>query len=288
MRHISTLFFCLLLLLSTAYAQDSSNLKIQGLKILGRKQLPLTASNTEPVIIRIRCGASNLNTEPLIIIDGVLAEKFGLKNIDPNDIENITILKGPEATTLFGSPGLSGVIVITTKNKRTIIVKDEVTGEPIPAATIDLVYGKHLKRLLSDSLGRVIINDIKSGTNYELQVSNIGYKTYKALMNASTLKAGYSVSLRRNYADLREIVVTSERCITCRNMTYADEKIIACGNLGVKVISDESKIVTRVENGIKLYPNPVLRSQQVNIEFGNTRAQKIMLNLFSLDGKWLK
>src|SRR5688572_3181412 len=68
MRHISTLFFYLVLLFSNVNAQDTSKLKVQGLKITDR-QLPLTTSNTEPVI-RFRCGYSNLNTEPLIVIDG--------------------------------------------------------------------------------------------------------------------------------------------------------------------------------------------------------------------------
>src|SRR5688572_7719895 len=287
MRHISTLFFCLLLLSTAVYAQDSSNLKIQGLKILSR-QLPITTPNTEPVIIRIRCGYSNSYAMPLIVIDGIVAKKNELKNMDPNDIENITVLKGSEGTTLFGSRGVSGVIVITTKNKRTIKIKDAVTGEPLPSATVDLFYGKHNKnsrRSLSDSLGQVIINDIKPGTNYELQVSSIGYKTYKASVNASILKKGYSVSLRRNYADLQEVVVTSGRSITCRDLTYAVERTIACGNSGVVVISDKSKVVTDVEKGVKIYPNPVLRFQQVNIQFENTKAEKIILKLFSLDGK---
>src|SRR5688572_25022231 len=79
MRHISTLFFCLLLLSTAVYAQDSSNLKIQGLKILSR-QLPITTPNTEPVIIRIRCGYSNSCAMPLIVIDGIVAKKNELKN----------------------------------------------------------------------------------------------------------------------------------------------------------------------------------------------------------------
>ena len=88
MRHISTLLVCLVLLFSTAYAQDSSDLKIPGLKILSG-QLPRTTPNTEPVIIRLRCGVSNFKSEPLIVIDGIVAEEFGLKNIEPNDIESI-------------------------------------------------------------------------------------------------------------------------------------------------------------------------------------------------------
>ena len=36
---------------------------------------------------------------------------------------------------------------------------------------------------------------------------------------------------------------------------------------------------------VKLYPNPVSRSQQVSIEFENAKTEKISVRLFSLDGK---
>ena len=36
-------------------------------------------------------------------------------DINPNDIENITVLKGPEAAALYGNEGANGVILITTK-----------------------------------------------------------------------------------------------------------------------------------------------------------------------------
>lgn len=38
-----------------------------------------------------------------------------IADINPNDIENVTVLKGPEATALYGSQASSGAIVITTK-----------------------------------------------------------------------------------------------------------------------------------------------------------------------------
>jgi TonB-dependent SusC/RagA subfamily outer membrane receptor len=130
MRHISTLSFILILLFSTVYAQDSSNLKSQGLKILNR-QLPPTTPTTEPVVIRIRCLGSNLSPDPLLIIDGIVAEKFDLRNINPDNIESISILKGSTATALYGCRAMSGVIIITTKsaNARVISVKDMFTGE---------------------------------------------------------------------------------------------------------------------------------------------------------------
>src|SRR5690606_25887736 len=40
----------------------------------------------------------------------------GLSDINPEDIENITVLKGPNATALYGQRGANGAIIITTKS----------------------------------------------------------------------------------------------------------------------------------------------------------------------------
>jgi TonB family protein len=51
---------------------------------------------------------------PLIIIDGVVNEN-GLKNINPNQISTISVLKNKSATAVFGEKGENGVIIVTLK-----------------------------------------------------------------------------------------------------------------------------------------------------------------------------
>lgn len=69
------------------------------------------------------------NNQPLIVVDGVPLENdpglqdigrgvdwgSAINNINPADIENINILKGPTASAKYGSRGSNGVILITTK-----------------------------------------------------------------------------------------------------------------------------------------------------------------------------
>ncbi len=84
----------------------------------------------------------SLSNEPLFVVDGVIMDNQTLNetsnqgsalglasdrpnrtndyqnriaDINPNDIESITVLKGPEATALYGSQASSGAIIITTK-----------------------------------------------------------------------------------------------------------------------------------------------------------------------------
>jgi TonB-linked SusC/RagA family outer membrane protein len=61
-------------------------------------------------------GLSTINgpTDPLIVIDNFIYEG-DINNINPNDIEGVTILKDAAATSIYGARGGNGVVVFTTK-----------------------------------------------------------------------------------------------------------------------------------------------------------------------------
>ncbi|MGV8137335.1 MAG: TonB-dependent receptor [Mangrovibacterium sp.] len=64
--------------------------------------------------IRIRgIGTFSGTQDPLIMVDGIETDNYN--NIDPNEIENIAILKDASATAVYGVRGANGVILITTK-----------------------------------------------------------------------------------------------------------------------------------------------------------------------------
>ncbi|WP_236973646.1 SusC/RagA family TonB-linked outer membrane protein [Membranihabitans maritimus] len=58
------------------------------------------------------------NTEPLIVLDGVIFNG-SLRDINPNDVETIDILKDASSAAVFGSKAASGVILITTTKGKT-------------------------------------------------------------------------------------------------------------------------------------------------------------------------
>ncbi len=62
--------------------------------------------------IFVRGQATWANSAPLIQVDGVERE---FSEIDPNEIESITVLKDASATAVFGVRGANGVILVTTK-----------------------------------------------------------------------------------------------------------------------------------------------------------------------------
>ena len=66
--------------------------------------------------IRIRgIGSINAGSSPLYVVDGIALEAGEISSIDVSDIASTTILKDATATSLYGSRGANGVIVITTK-----------------------------------------------------------------------------------------------------------------------------------------------------------------------------
>lgn len=58
------------------------------------------------------------NTNLIIVVDGVIVNHEVYQNLDPNNIENINILKGAPASALYGSRGRYGAILITTKSAK--------------------------------------------------------------------------------------------------------------------------------------------------------------------------
>jgi TonB-dependent SusC/RagA subfamily outer membrane receptor len=60
-------------------------------------------------------GSINGSNTPLYIIDGVQVNAADFATINPGDIESYNILKDASSTSIYGSRGANGVIVITTK-----------------------------------------------------------------------------------------------------------------------------------------------------------------------------
>ncbi|NIG52051.1 TonB-dependent receptor [Chitinophaga sp. Cy-1792] len=74
-----------------------------------------TGQPGEDMTIRIRgIGSYNASASPIYVVDGAI---FGgsLSNINPNDIESITVLKDASSAAMYGSTAANGVILITTK-----------------------------------------------------------------------------------------------------------------------------------------------------------------------------
>ncbi len=81
-------------------------IQIRGLSTITRDNQPLIVLDGIPISNDVRGNSSSTGVNP----------ESRLNDINPNDIESITVLKGASAAALYGTQALGGVILITTKS----------------------------------------------------------------------------------------------------------------------------------------------------------------------------
>lgn len=93
----------------------------------------------DPTLLVRGIGTLGSGTAPLVLVDGVEREFFQL---DPNEVEDITVLKDASATAVFGVRGANGVILVTTKRgekgKAKVSFSTSV-GVQLPTRIVDFV-----------------------------------------------------------------------------------------------------------------------------------------------------
>jgi iron complex outermembrane receptor protein len=136
--------------------------------------------------IRVRGGSSlNASNDPLIIIDGVPIDNnnvSGSSNIlsfvNPNDIENFTVLKDASATAIYGSRASNGVILITTKKGKAgsplTVSYDGNVSVANAIAFVDVFSGDEIRQLAlekSDLFGIDNLNLLGTqNTNWQKEI----------------------------------------------------------------------------------------------------------------------
>ncbi len=101
-----------------ANAIDALQGQVAGLSILSSSGDP-GAALTGGFSANIRgIGSLSAGSEPLFVLDGVPTSSSVLGMMNPDDIAEVTVLKGASATSIYGSRASNGVIFITSKRGR--------------------------------------------------------------------------------------------------------------------------------------------------------------------------
>lgn len=90
--------------------------------------------------IKIRGTGTINDADPLYVVDGFIVD--GITHLNPNDIENVEILKDAASSAVYGSRAANGVVVVSTrnaKNEKTTITFDSFTGISNPWKTIPVM-----------------------------------------------------------------------------------------------------------------------------------------------------
>jgi len=100
--------------------------------------------------IIIRGPGTNGNTNPLIVVDGVVTNDGVLSALNPSDIESVQILKDAASSAIYGARAANGIIMITTKHAKPGEVKFNYNyyyGISQPWRTPEVLNAKEYVRL---------------------------------------------------------------------------------------------------------------------------------------------
>ncbi|KAA6301236.1 MAG: TonB-dependent receptor SusC [Candidatus Ordinivivax streblomastigis] len=159
----------------------------------------------------------NATSQPLYVVDGIVWQSHesvsanrGFYNnplavIDPKDVEKITVLKG--GSSIYGSKGANGVILIDTKRSRsqaTAITVDLGWGYRLPFKSIPVMNGNEYLSYVSDIISGKS-TDVNAVERYKFLENDPAKSYYKdnhnntdwlSLINQSALTQNYGISVQ--------------------------------------------------------------------------------------------
>ncbi|MDO5105783.1 TonB-dependent receptor [Capnocytophaga sp.] len=184
--------------------------KVAGVQITSGGGAPGEGQN-----IRVRgTGSLTLNSNPLVVVDGVPMNdgtiggaRSILNDINPDDIESMTVLKDASSTAIYGSRAANGVIMITTKKGRSNQETQITLNSSISVAEVS-----NYVNVLSTDEFRKLINETgtasqkaimgNASTNWQKEIYQLAPTTNTSLGISGNLKSlPYRLSLGHTYAD---------------------------------------------------------------------------------------
>lgn len=177
-----------------------------GAKIVLRGNRSIQGSNNALIVVDGVPINNNTNSVPTSDFGGIQSSD-GASNINPDDIESITVLRGPSAAALYGSQAGNGVLVITTKkgtkdDKITVNINSGITAErAFQLPEVQNTYGQGIDGAISTTTGdswgakmegQTYTNHLGETRSYSPQPDNIKdfFRTGVSLNNSIGIQGG--------------------------------------------------------------------------------------------------
>jgi len=143
--------------------------RLSGVTVTQNAGTPGQMSN-----IRVRAVGTFNDADPLYVIDGIVSDKFAFDGLNPEDVENISVLKDGATAALYGSRAANGVVLVTTRRgavKATEFSYDVTVGAQnaprIPSTLDAYQHAQTINDYLS--YNRIPTTDVRYYTDDELQ-----------------------------------------------------------------------------------------------------------------------
>ncbi len=148
--------------------------------------------------IQIRgVGSFGASTSPLILIDGIPANSFD--NVNPNDVESVSVLKDASSAAIYGARAANGVILVTTKTGKSEKLKVSYNGyvgfqKPtrLPEFTSSAEYAQMLNEAVPGSYSNADIEKFKNGSDPD-NFPNSDFLT--STLKKSATQTGHNLSI---------------------------------------------------------------------------------------------
>ena len=186
--------------------------KLAGVQVTSSGGSP--GSSSSIAIRGARSVSQGRSNEPLFVIDGIIMDNSTFEgggnraqDINPNDIESISVLKGPSAAALYGIGGGNGAIIITTKSGKSgkmqvtfgsVVALDRVFGAPEMQTT----YGRGVNGIFDESTslswGPALTPDDEFYDNVGTFFQTAAQQKYDIGISGGNEKSNFYLSLSNN------------------------------------------------------------------------------------------
>ncbi len=129
--------------------------------------------------------ALKIGNEPLYVVDGTIMPQKN--DINPDDIDDITVLQGPAATALFGPDGANGAIVITTRKAK---------EKKLDTVTVNAQYGHGCRGRRLGATSVYSITGISYLADTKARIMTVLTDSLKVYPNPVMQNSSFSIALK--------------------------------------------------------------------------------------------
>ncbi|WP_214225864.1 TonB-dependent receptor [Pedobacter sp. B4-66] len=156
--------------------------------------------NDNSMNINLRGISTFGNNSPLLVIDGVISDDISnMNNLNPNDVESVSILKDAGSSAIYGSRSANGVILITTKQgklgMKPVVKFGAILGSQNPEILVKPLRGYQNALLRNDSFLNVGEKPIYSSQDIDQLATGDSEYFLKGILK-NGMQQNYNVSVQ--------------------------------------------------------------------------------------------
>ncbi|WP_289661913.1 SusC/RagA family TonB-linked outer membrane protein [Flavobacterium panacagri] len=226
-------------------------------------------------------GSISFNANPLIVLDGIAVGNDGdfLGSIDMNTVESVEVLKDASSSSIYGSRGANGVIMITTKKGKEEPTKfnyNTYTGYKFVPRTNILSTPDKWAQYVSSSNNGVLTDEMKmvqalgTYTNWEKEIYDGGYITdHNLSVSGGTKNTKFRASLGYTNDEGVQLTDNYKKMNASVNLDSKADKL----EFGIMLnpsITQQRSLANSNLNAIRQQPWLPIRLDEHSIQFVNT------------------